>query len=274
MAPVLRPVLLPVLEPVLSRRPRVASLSDANAWIAAVEAAEGSPMPDANKTAVRNLIADLKADPSSNPGVSQWQAIQWMHLLAGPNSLTGIQVPLKGVAGTFNNYISGNYSRTTGLLNSVASTTWINSNRAGNADAQNNFSLGVYLTTTPSLANQGMFGNATSAGSVRMASASTNTWTTRAKSASASAAGVLAGSLGIIGVSRNASGNFDRRENNTVTNVAVASDGNNSAIIAFFVLSTASGNPTDARAAMCWAGASVNLALLQIRMATYMSALA
>jgi hypothetical protein len=54
-------------------------------------------------------------------------------------------VPLVGAAPTNNNFVAGDYNRKTGLVGD-GSTKYLNSNRAGNADPQNNAHLSVHIT--------------------------------------------------------------------------------------------------------------------------------
>jgi hypothetical protein len=82
---------------------------DAKAYIAAVEVADGQALEPAIRTAYNNFILGCKSD-----GI--WDAIKASCILAGARSLSGALVPLKGSAPTNNNFVSGDYVRTTGLV--------------------------------------------------------------------------------------------------------------------------------------------------------------
>ena len=112
---------------------------DARAYIAAVETADGQALEPAIRTAYDQFIRGCKAD-----GI--WDAIKASCILSGARSLSGALVPLKGSAPTNNNFVSGDYVRTTGLLGD-GTTKFLNSNRANNADPQNNSHNAVWATT-------------------------------------------------------------------------------------------------------------------------------
>jgi hypothetical protein len=79
------------------------------AYIAAVETADGQALEPAIRTAYDQFIRGCKAD-----GI--WDAIKASCILSGARSLSGALVPLKGSAPTNNNFVSGDYVRTTGLV--------------------------------------------------------------------------------------------------------------------------------------------------------------
>jgi hypothetical protein len=66
--------------------------------------------------------------------------------LAGARTLTGALVPLKGSAPTNNNFVSGDYNRKTGLIGN-GSNKYIDSNRANNADPQDDAHLALYVSS-------------------------------------------------------------------------------------------------------------------------------
>jgi len=218
-------------------------------------------------------VIALKAAASPNPGVSQWQAIKWMHLLNG-SGFAGIQVPLKGSAGTFNNFVSGDYVRTTGIIGDAVNK-FIDSNRAGSADGQNNYSLGMYITTASSGNNRCVFGNGTavSGGSRASTVNSGVNMEIRAKAASVITVAGGAASTGITGISRNNSANFDARMAGVVTNHISASSVNAAAELAFFASDVTGAFPTNARGSIIWMGDAVDLANFQTLTATLMATL-
>jgi hypothetical protein len=113
--------------------------SDAAAYIAAVEAADGQLLEDGVKSAINTFVVGCKAD-----GI--WTAIKASCILAGARTLAGALVPLVGTAPTNNSFVSGDYNRETGLVGD-GSTKHLNSNRAGNTDPQNSFHCSIFIGT-------------------------------------------------------------------------------------------------------------------------------
>jgi hypothetical protein len=119
----------------------------AAAYIAAVEAADGQALEAAVRTAINNFVVGCKAD-----GI--WSAIKASCVLMGARTLSGALVPLAGSAPTNTNFVTGDYSRKTGLVGN-GSTKWLNANRNNNADPQNSKHFSVYVTTAATSGNTG-----------------------------------------------------------------------------------------------------------------------
>lgn len=113
--------------------------ADAEAYIAAVEAADGDRLEYGVRQAISQFVAGCKTD-----GI--WSAIKAACVLCGARTLSGALTPLVGSGPTNNNFVSGDYSRTLGLLGN-GSTKYLNTNRAGNADPQNSFHASVFVST-------------------------------------------------------------------------------------------------------------------------------
>jgi hypothetical protein len=113
--------------------------ADATAYIAAVEAADGAALEAGVKTAINTFVVGCKAD-----GI--WTALKASCILAGARTLSGALVPLAGTAPTNNNFVSGDYDRKTGLVGDGTSK-YLNSNRNNNADPQNSKHLATYVST-------------------------------------------------------------------------------------------------------------------------------
>jgi hypothetical protein len=111
---------------------------DANAYILAVEAADGQTLETAVRAAINDFVVGCKAD-----GI--WAAIKASCILAGARTLAGALVPLAGAAPTNFNFASDDYNRKTGLVGDK-STKYLNSNRNNNADPQNSQHLAVFAT--------------------------------------------------------------------------------------------------------------------------------
>jgi hypothetical protein len=115
--------------------------ADAQAYIAAVEAADGATLEAGVKWNIDQFVRGCKAD-----GI--WTAIKACCILSGARTLAGALVPLVGTAPTNFNFTSGDYNRRTGLIGDGASK-YLNSNRAGNADPQNSNHHAVFVSTAP-----------------------------------------------------------------------------------------------------------------------------
>lgn len=111
---------------------------DAQAYITAVETADGQALETVIRDAINAFVVGCKAD-----GI--WDAIKACCIMAGARTLAGALVPLKGPAPTSFNFTAGNYNRKTGLVGN-ASNMYLNSNRNNNADPQDNKHLSVYKT--------------------------------------------------------------------------------------------------------------------------------
>ena len=86
--------------------------------------------------AIDTFIAGCKAD-----GI--WDPIKACCVMAAWDGLNGALIPLKGDAPTNFNFVSGDYDRKTGLKGD-GSTKYLNSNRANNADPQNDAHVSCY----------------------------------------------------------------------------------------------------------------------------------
>ena len=93
-------------------------------------------------TSIDNFIVGCKAD-----GI--WDAIKACCILGAWDNLSGALYPLKGAAPTNVGglFVAGDYNRKTGLVGN-GSSKYLNSNRANNADPQNNCHLSVFKNDT------------------------------------------------------------------------------------------------------------------------------
>ena len=114
--------------------------SDAVAYIAAVEAADGSSLESSTKININNFVVGCKAD-----GI--WSAIKSCCILAGARTYLGALVPLKGTAPTASLDLLNQslYSRSVGFQGgSTAAARWIDTNRLNNADPRDNAHAAIY----------------------------------------------------------------------------------------------------------------------------------
>lgn len=225
----------------------------------------GSSISVANKAAVDAFVRGCKAD-----GI--WTAIKASCLLAGPDDLTGALVPLVGVAPTNNGpFVSGDYNRTTGLLGN-GTTKYLNSNRNNNADPQDSRHIYARITDaqldttavrrtigTTSIVGGTVWG-VTNAPAIFTRCATSSTVTTTATL-----------STGGVGVSRSNSSDYNRMNYGSVASISGASVTPANQNIGVFGAVTV--DRTNARLSFYSIGESLNLALLDARLATYMSSL-
>lgn len=246
---------------------RVASGPDADAlaYIAAVEAADGQSLEEGVATAFTDFIVGCKAD-----GI--WSAIKASCILAGARTLSGALVPLVGTAPTNNNFVSGDYDRETGLKGN-GSTKYLNSNRAADADPQNNASIAIWVTTPAANVNYYYLGAlrtnpnvfsaiSTNVGfSLRSAGLGPNTNPT---------------GTGLAGISQTASNSRNWRWAGATgsSNFGTAGTYNGNIFVYGMNLNGAISNRSNGRLAFYSIGEAINLALLDTRVSTLMTDLA
>jgi hypothetical protein len=216
--------------------------TDAQAYITAVETADGQPLEVGVKVAIDELVVGCKAD-----GI--WTAIKASCILAGARTLAGALVPLVGTAPTNFNFVSGDYNRKTGLAGN-GSSKYLNSNRANNADPQNSKHMAVYASSVGAV-NGTYIGIATTNGSSHFTSEGTT----------------------------NTIGGFNRASGTTISG---RGGGSTNASISMTSTAPAAGGllvfdgigKSTARLAFYSIGESLNLALLDARVSALISALA
>jgi hypothetical protein len=220
----------------------------------------GSSISVANKAAVDAFVRGCKTD-----GI--WSAIKASCLLAGPDDLTGALVPLVGTAPSNAGsaaFVSGDYNRTGGLTTNSTSKH-LNSNYSNAAGLQNNVHVAAYQTTP---LNQGIVGTTRAVtGSVTLFSSGVN----RCQSTNTYSSGRTP-TAGFYGQARDNSSNVNCRSNGTTTNHSSASQSPSieNFFVFRFVTDTASSSGTLSFYSI---GESLDLALLDARLATYMSSL-
>jgi hypothetical protein len=129
---------------------------DAAAYIAAVEAADGQALETGVKDAINAFVLGCKAD-----GI--WSAIKASCILAGARTLAGSLVPLVGAAPTSFAFINADYDRKTGL-DGNRTTKYLNSNRANNADPQDNKHVSTFMTVYDNFSGDLIASNETAVG--------------------------------------------------------------------------------------------------------------
>ena len=250
---------------------------EALAYIAAVEAADGQALEDGVKFAYNSFIKGCKAD-----GI--WDAIKASCILAGARTLNGALVPLVGAAPTNYNFVSGDYNRETGLKGD-GNTKYLNSNRAGNADPQDSFSLTTYLTELHTdSSNAGAYigngGTGTGASSLfrnRLSPVLVEHAGRCRASTQSGNQGANPPATGLLGVSRSASSSYTLRTGATNYTLNTASETPATGDFLVFAREDGAGSssfPVNARLAFYSIGEALDLALLDSRVTTLMSDLA
>jgi hypothetical protein len=233
---------------------------ETNVYLARIVAA-GSSISSGNLGAVNTFIAGCKAD-----GI--WNAIKASCLLAGADTLAGALIPLVGPVPTNGGglFVSGDYSRTTGLLGGGGRR--IITNRVNSADLQDDCHAAIWVTETGSGTTVGLIGSNSNTGvaqrRIYRTSTACNDISGSAYSAPAS---------GLIGISRSSPSSYIRRSSNSDATLNVASTGNPSFNIAIFARDFLGASSWGGRASFYSLGGNLNLALLDARLATYMSSL-
>jgi hypothetical protein len=250
----------------------VAYDTDAQAYITAVETADGQALETGVKDAINTFVVGCKAD-----GI--WTAIKASCILAGARTLSGALVPLIGTAPTNNNFVSGDYNRETGLLGN-GSTKYLNSNRNNNADPQNSKHLSVYVSSA-STSGATAYPEYIGAGSATTGASNIGRLNNngglylQVNQATAAIVSGVGGSTGFIGVSRSNSSNIDYRLASGTVNVTQASQAPQSLNIAVFVdLAEPTITQSNARLAFYSIGESLDLSLLDSRVSTLLTAIA
>jgi hypothetical protein len=236
---------------------------DAQAYLQAVEAADGQALEFEVARAIDNFVLGCKAD-----GI--WDAIKASCILAGARTLTGALVPLAGTAPTNFNFVSGDYNRKTGLVGD-GSTKYLDSNRNNNADPQNSKHVSLWVstiaTTSPIPAYVGGEGVS---GSTQLLDNAGLLY--RINSSLAETTGV-AFATGFTGVSRASSASSTNRSSGAtrVSNVSSAAPTNETLLL--YRRNNPSGvSYANARLAFYSIGESLNLALLDARVTDLINA--
>lgn len=249
--------------------------ADADDYIRRVEAADGAVLDLKFRNAIGNFVIGCKAD-----GI--WTAIKAACFLAGPATLSGALIPLVGTAPTNVNFVSGDYNRVTGLVGN-GSTKYLNSNRAGNADPQNNNHVSVWVSTnsgTGSFVSVRFAG--TGIGDTSISPTGAANWPLRSRLSAFNTpeqgTRSTASVTGMVAISRAASGSFVSRlsaANETITSASAAAGSETYGIFARRRSDTGTiDSYTSSRLAWYSIGENLNLALLNTRLTTYMAAIA
>jgi hypothetical protein len=205
-----------LLDTVSASRRRDVYDVDAQAYITAVEAADGQRLEDSVRVAIHNFVIGCKADASPATGVSNWAAMGKAFLMRGPRTIAGAFTPLKGSAGTNNGFTNSDYSRKRGPLSNGVKN--FSTGTGGTDYATNNHHMATWLSDWSVSANLIRSGGIayliTASGG-----AGTSTIQTRSRSLSrfdTSPAVTATGYNGFVGVSRTVSANYQSLANGSI----------------------------------------------------------
>jgi len=234
--------------------------ADAQAYITAVEAADGEALEAGVKSAINDFVVGCKSD-----GI--WTSIKSSCILAGARTLTGALVPLKGAAPTSYNFVTGDYNRETGLLGNET-TKYLDSNRNNNADPQDSNHQAVWISTAPSSGAARIYIGAgvVDSGTTHIVLGSTNLFSTRSRNAARSSE-ISAAVVGFAGHSRATSSLYTTRANATNYSTSLTSQVPYAGNVFVFATNPAS-LASSARQAFYSIGESLDLALLDARVST------
>ena len=244
--------------------------ADAVAYIAAVESADGEPLESSTRQAIQDFVAGCKYD-----GI--WDSIAAAGILSGARTLTGALIPLKGAAPTNVSFLSGDYSRATGLIGNKTNK-YLNLNRLDTAETLDDAHMSVYITEANTRANPGYLGAESGSGVTAMGAYYyfyPSNGGPRIKFHTGSDWYPLGGpnvpgggpAVGFLGCSRN-SGTIDAIVNGAAYSAARTATGQ-AGLNYFLFANNSNGGPqdhTDAR--MCWysVGSSIDISLLKARL--------
>jgi hypothetical protein len=236
--------------------------SDAQAYITAVETADGQTLEASVKTAINNFVLGCKAD-----GI--WNAIKSSAILAGARTLSGALIPLTGTAPTNFNFVSGDYDRKTGLKSDGA-TKYLDSNRNNDADPQNSYHLSVFVSqaqsNAPGMALIGAGGINTGASNI---SNGLGVISARNRNGFDVVQGAALPVTGFLGTNRNNATNYTMRSSGQIDTQVTSSETPANQNIGVFTRDlTAS---SDGRIAFYSIGEALDLALLDTRTTRFMA---
>jgi hypothetical protein len=247
--------------------------ADARAYLAAVRQADGANLEPRVAKAISDFIIGCKSD-----GI--FSAIKSACILAGARTLNGALTPLVGTAPTNNGpFVSGDYTRggSTPGLRGNGSTKNLDSNRANNADPQDNKHVSLYITQQASIVNASCYmacGTSVVTGVTHFSIVATGNRLVDRLNWGGSGAGAndTGTPLGLLGASRASFEDYELRlsgETSTRVPDSQTPDTNN-----IFVFSRNSGaNASDPRIAFYSIGESLDLALLDARVSALITAI-
>jgi hypothetical protein len=242
--------------------------ADARAYVAAVRTADGQPLENNVARAVDTFVLGCKTDGT-------WAAITHCALLAGPRTIAGCCVALKGTAPTSNAFLAADYNRETGLQGSTSNTKFLNTNVNNNTFTQDNFHMSLWVSEVATSGTYYFMGvGGGGAGSSEIA-AIAGVSQFRNQAAGFFASPRSDQTTGLWGSTRNNSTTFDARTGaNTDTSPTRTSASPAAGNIHLFRTSSFSTLFSPYRMAWYSMGTAVDLGLLRTRFTTYLADIA
>lgn len=244
--------------------------ADARSYVSAVRTADGMALENSVIRAVERFVLGCKTDGT-------WAALSHCALLAGPRTIAGCCVALKGTAPTSNAFVAADYLRKTGLKGSTANTKFLNTNVNHNTLAQNDMHMSVWATEAVASAAFMFYigggSNGTGASNVFTSGGSLQFRNTSSSSQGAGAGTDTA--TGLLGSTRSSSTTFTMRWGASSSGAGTRnSETPANAVIHVFRDSSVSTLFADARLAWYSIGTNIDFALLRTRFTTYLSEIA
>lgn len=246
--------------------------SDAQAYITAVETADGQSLETGVKDAINSFVVGCKAD-------NIWDDISSCCILAGARTLNGFLTALKGTAPTNFNFVIGDYDRETGLLGN-GTTKYLSTGIVGNTLSQNDAHISCYYTTVPSSTNPVAIGSGNASGNILIQYFTTSTNINTILHGFAFATAQATHPNNFLGISRSSSSSFEQRYNQTTSNKSSTSQtpvGTGTILVYARRVSAGGGGATqfsDGRIAFYSVGLAINLANLDSRVDTLINDIA
>jgi hypothetical protein len=248
---------------------------DALDYINRVETADGERLEPRVRTAINQFVLGCKAD-----GI--WTSLVTSCIMAGARTVAGAITPLVGNAPTNNNFVSGDYSRTLGLLGNDSNkylATGYNNNDTTNFP-QDNSHISCYITASQTDVSGIFVGTQTALGSILSLNYSSSTninFRNRANTGRSFASAPL----GFQAATRNNSANFSSRATisggsiSDATTTAASTAVGNQLIGVFCGFNGTTANQfAAARISFYSIGKSITIASLDARVTTLMTTLA
>lgn len=255
-------------------RPRASGYTpadaDARAYVAAVRTADGQALENNVAKAIDTFVAGLKTD-------NVWASLTHCALLAGPRTIAGCCVALKGTAPASNAFVAADYNRETGLKGSTANTKFLNTNVNHNTFTQNDFHMSVWISeaaaTNTFRIHMAAGGNSTGASSLFQSGGSLQMQ--NQSSANQSPGAATDTTTGLIGTTRSGSTTFTMRWGASSAGAGTrTSQTPFSGNVHVFRDSFYTTLFSEARMAWYSLGTNIDFALLRTRINTYLSDIA
>jgi hypothetical protein len=251
---------------IVPRRRVSAYDADAQAYISAVEAADGQALEAAVKDVINAFVVGCKAD-----GI--WAALKACCILAGARTLSGCLVPVVGPAPTNFGFTEPRYNRKTGLLGD-GSSMYLNSNRNIVADPQDDCHTSVYVSTARSNSCVYLGCDPGARNSIYALDGNNIGFSLRQFAVSYSSAPLS--TVGFMGQSRSSSSTLSSRVANASVsfNVNSTATGSGNFLIFARLSSGVIASHANARLSFYSIGESLDLAVLNIRVTALINAIA